>query len=140
MSLSWHCDICGKSTHVNPPSKQKMEQREVETEIPITETKKVKDKEGNVTEVHIATGKKQKIRTKAPFPVMRKFRRQNPSTGNVDIIDVPALEYLAPRTVLVSLKTGDENIQKDFCEDCYNSKVKLKVEALWKELELIKSK
>jgi hypothetical protein len=71
--------------------------------------------------------------------VMTKLRRQNHQTGNIDYLDVPEGIAERPKTFIVVLNMGDEQIKKDFCQECYRKKVKPKAEELYALLESIES-
>lgn len=131
MSVMWNCDICGKRTHVNPPTEQEFEDKEITTEVPESfidpKTKKKKIVFKPITELK-------------RVPKVGKAYRQDIFTGKVEEIDVPMQKDLFPRTVIVQLTVAGEMVQRDFCKDCFNKDVQPKVKKLWDELSKIESK
>ena len=127
MSVLWHCDLCGQSTHVNPPTEQMFEEREIVVDTP---------------EIKIVDGKqvldmvKKKVTQKVPK--IAKMKRQNMHTREVEEIDIPMMKDLAPRAYLMRIMVGSDELQRDFCKDCLDS-VMPEFKALWDKLEQIKS-
>lgn len=128
MAICWNCDICGKSTFVNPPSKQSFREDEVEVSIPV---KVLKDN------AVVESVQKQKVKKLVPETV--KIRRQNAS-GDIEQVEIPKLIFEKEKTVILQLRVGDENIQKDFCQACYKKHLSEDVNNLWLKLEQIKSR
>ena len=118
MAVFWKCDVCGKDTVVNPQTEQVEEERVVEVTV---------------------SG--QKVKASQRVPVTTTTRRQDPVTGRVAKITVPKLNDLQPRTVIVQVKAGPENFQRDLCRECYEtSTLKQKVEAVIEELSAMTSR
>lgn len=67
-------------------------------------------------------------------------RRQNPSTGEIEDVQIPAIKDLFPRTYIVGLSINHESISKDFCEECLKKHFMPEIKSLWKKLEDIKGK
>jgi len=118
MALSWHCDICGRRTHVNPPTE------------PMYEEVVKKDADGKATKV------KQ--------PIQSIMRVQDMNTGKVNEIQVVKQQDLEPRTVIVRLQVGQETIQRDLCMKClksHNNGVFMRaLEGVMKDLAALDSK
>ena len=114
------CDICGKDTKIYPKTAQKYkdEFREVESY----------DK------------KEKKIVTKhqlVKVPVVELMDWQNPSNGSIQKREIPIVEDLEERAILVRLSIGPfDSVQRDFCTDCY-SKIKPDCDKLMKQLKSI---
>lgn len=77
---------------------------------------------------------------KVKSPVTVKMKRQDMSTGVMTEVDVPKINDLKPRAIIVRLYSGSESIFKDFCVDCYNTSIKPEVVKLWNTLESVVSK
>jgi hypothetical protein len=121
--VTWTCDICGKPTHVNPPVEPQWEERQVPVEMPDP------NDPTKVTIVHVP----QRL------PKMAKMKQQNAFTGEIEDVDVQETKDLAPRTWIVSLSVGQDQIQKDFCKECLTEHVLPAAQALWDKLAAIKS-
>ena len=67
-------------------------------------------------------------------PLFVEYEDLNPLTGKVEVKRVPAMVPLSPKTVIVNLSVEGVSLQRDFCSDCYNAKVKKKVDSLRKLL------
>ena len=103
-----HCDICGKTTYLSPPTEMVF--------------KTIKDENGVEYKV----------------PETSKIRRENPHTKKMETLDVPKMKDLEPRSYLVQLHVGQtEYIQRDFCFECLE-KIKKDVKGFWDFLENIK--
>jgi ribonucleotide reductase alpha subunit len=68
------------------------------------------------------------------IPEYVKMKNQNRSTGKMEEIDVPKIEDLQERTYIVSLRLGQEVVQRDFCKTCFDS-LKEHFFNLWNKLE-----
>ena len=68
-------------------------------------------------------------------PVMRKAKVQNPHTGKMETIEVPKVQYLQPRTILVQLHVGQDCLKHDFCEACYKKEVQPSMKEFIKLME-----
>lgn len=130
MSNRWNCDLCGKQTFMNPAAKPVFEQQGVKT-VPRL------DPETKKPLVKIVDGKPELLVDEVPnmVPVMEKMRRQNLHNGTIEEIPVQKIEYLEEPAVLVKLKVGHENIQRDFCRECLNkycgAEIKQLMDKLW---------
>lgn len=127
MSVLWHCDLCSKATHVNPPTQQVFEEREIEVDTP-----EIKIVDGN----QVLDMVKKKVTQKVPK--LAKMKRQNLYTREVEEIDIPMMKDLSPRTYIMRVMVGSDEIQRDFCLECLDS-VMPEFKALWDKLEKIKS-
>lgn len=133
MSVVFHCDICGIDTYVNPPSRQAFEEVEEDVFLPVSVIEEINGEK-------IVKKSTQKQTVKAKKPLTAKHRRQNISTGKVETLEIPKLEYEKRKTVIVQLKVGDETLQKDFCHDCYQKQIKFCAEKLFNVLAEVESK
>ena len=115
MSNYFHCDICGTATLLHPPYEPIFEEKEVEVKNPLT---------GEVVGKSLQN-----------VPVTVKQKILNPQTGKLEFQNVQALKYLKPKTHLVILQVGGEQIQRDFCEKCYKEKINPSIKATWDFLE-----
>ena len=66
-------------------------------------------------------------------------RTQDPVTGDIKKVQVPKLEDLKPRTYIIRLGVGQENITKDVCKVCLDNKLLPLIQPLWDKLANIKS-
>jgi len=116
MAVQWLCDICGAPGFIHPKTKDIKKTKMVKIEVPDP-----KD----------PTRKTVKRKVKQEIPVTQIIRRQNTQGQRVERHVIAATKDLQPRAVLVLLKAGMENIQKDFCVKCYNAKIKPEVDKLF---------
>ena len=124
MATKWLCDICGKPGHIYPMTEPVMKTVMVPVEIP--------DPEDPL--------KKKQIKMPKKVPETVPLRKQHTQTGNVETLEIPKTVDLEPRAIIVGLRTGQENVQKDFCTGCYETKIKPEVEKLFNLLASIESK
>lgn len=122
--VKWTCDICEQIGTIHPETVPMMESRVVKMEVPDP-----KD-----------LNKKIIKEIKQEIPLTTTLRRQDTQTGKIKIHVVPKSKDLTPRAMIVSLKFGSENIQKDFCVKCYNEHISKHVELLFSKLEKIESR
>lgn len=134
MAVTWHCDICGKPTYVNPPVEQVTEIRDMTYEVP-----EVDPETGEVQVDAQGLPKKKPVTIKQQVPKMTKIKRQHPFTGDVEDIEVPEMKDLAERAYIVQLTVGPEQVQKDFCKECMTKHVLPEAKALWDKLAAIRS-
>ena len=125
MAVQWLCDICGAPGFIHPKTKDITKTETVTIEIPDP-----KD----------PTRKTVKRRIKRQVPATQEIRRQNTQDQKVERILIPLTKDLQPRAVLVMLKAGMNNIQKDFCVKCYDNKIKPEVDKLFDFLMTIQDK
>lgn len=107
MATLWKCDVCGKETHIYPPTE------------PIIET------------VPHPNDPNQTIQVQKTV----KQKRQN-MYGQVEEIDIPAVKFLSEKAYLVILQVGDEQVKRDFCYDCL-IKLLPTIKQTWNMLENI---
>lgn len=124
----FRCDICGKETMVNPPIERLMEDKKIERDVPYTVTNpKTKEKK--------LLYKRETVIQKVPK--MSIMKRMNAQTGAIEEVPVPATRDLKPRAIIVSLSVGNEVIQRDFCVECFDKKIKKKMKGAWNLLEKV---
>lgn len=121
--VKWHCDICGKAGSVNPRSK------------PMT-----KEVEKTVIEPTQVFGETKKRTIKQQIPLTTVIRRQNNQTGKLERHEIPLMEDLENRAIIVSLNAGMENIQKDFCKECFEEEIKPKIDDFFSFLDSYESR
>lgn len=107
MANLWKCDSCGKETHIYPPTKPIME------------------------EIPHPNDPTQKIQVQKTV----KQKRQN-LYGQVEEIDIPAVEFIGEKAYLVILQVGDEQVKRDFCYSCL-SKILPIIKQTWDTLEKV---
>ena len=116
MGVKWTCDICSAPGVIYPNSENVTKTKTITMEIPDP-----KD----------PTRKKIKQKLKQEVPQTCVIRRQNTQTQKTEKHVVPLTKDLEPRAILVILKAGMENTQKDFCVKCYEKKIKPEVDKLF---------
>lgn len=120
MALLWNCDNCAAPGVIHPRTEQMFKKETVTYEVPAPEP-------GNPL-------KKIKKEVERDVPLTTTLRRQNTQASRFETIEVPMTKDLDPRAILICLTFGNENIQKDFCMDCYNEEIKPHVEQLVNKL------
>lgn len=73
-------------------------------------------------------------------PVMETMKRQNLHNGTIEEVPVQKLEYLEEPAVLVKLRIGSENIQRDFCRKCIDEYCGPEIKALREKLWSLEGK
>jgi hypothetical protein len=116
MGIIWTCDICNAPGFIHPKTENITEIKTVTMEIP--------DPKDPVR-------KKVKRKVKQEIPKTQIIRRQNTQGQKVEKHAIPLTKDLEPRAIIVMLKAGMENIQKDFCVKCYEEKIKPEVDKLF---------
>jgi len=122
--IRWNCDICGNPGVIHPRTEPLMRKKVVTVEVPDPENPKEKIQQKVTREI----------------PLTTTIRRQNTQTSRVETVEIAQTKDLDPRAILVLLQFGMENVQKDFCMDCYNTKIKKYVEPLFDVLCKIQDK
>lgn len=122
--VNWLCDICGTPGTIHPKTEPITKVQTIKVEVPDPD--------------NIGKMKIQEIQKEVPETTI--LRRQDVQTGTIQKHVIQATRDLEPRSIIVSLKFGNENIQKDFCVECYNKHIKRHVEKMYIELEKIESK
>lgn len=93
--------------------------------------------------VKMVDGKPPEIITKEEpnmVPVMETMRRQNLHNGTVEEVQVQKVEFLEEPAVMVKLKVGYENIQRDFCRACLEKYCGAEIRALRDKLWSLEGK
>lgn len=70
-------------------------------------------------------------------PKMSFTKVQDNVTGKIKKVPVPDIKDLKPRTYIIRLSVGNENITKDVCKSCLDKYLKNELQALWNKLENI---
>lgn len=122
--VTWLCDICGAPGVIHPKTEPVMEEKVIRMEVPDP---------NNPTKSIIREITKD-------VPVTTTIRRQNTQTSRVETLEIGQTKDLQPRAVLVSLNFGMENVQKDFCKDCFDSDIKEHVDKLFDILHKIQDR
>lgn len=133
MALVWHCDSCGKETHLNPPVEMLWDNVETEIDVPYTEEIEDPENPGSMKKVVLF---KKETHTE-PVPRLTHMKVQNGQTGEVEDLEIQDSVDLKPRAYLLRLSVGNETIQKDFCKECLDSVVLKESKALWDKLASI---
>ncbi len=115
MAVSWICDLCGKPGVIHPRTEPIMQKKTVSVEVPDPKNPKERIQKKVTRDV----------------PVTTTIRRQNTQSSRVETVEIPQMKDLEPRAILVLLQFGMENVQKDFCIDCYDKHIKKHVEPLF---------
>ena len=141
MANVFKCDVCGKETHLNPPTEPIMEEVEIEVEETFVEEYPVEVKENGKT---VKVMKKRPATRKVKKTVKKqktvKVKSMDFNTGQIVEREVGATRDLKPRCYIVKLNAGPvQTIQRDFCEEHYKDFVK-HVNALWGAMEKIEVK
>jgi hypothetical protein len=118
----WHCDECGKATSMNPPIEAVFEDKEQTVEVPVFDPL-------DPTKFTI-----EKRTMKTRVPVMIKHQRQNLSTGKMEEVETQKIRDLEPRTIIVQVRTGPDSLQRDFCQACFDKKIKPLLKPVWEYL------
>lgn len=137
--LVWKCSVCGADTHVNPPTEPEFEEQEVEVQVPETKMEPMEQTDPDTGEKRIVNAAYSVMTTqkvKRTVQKVAKLKRQNMFSGAMEEIHVPAYRDLFPRTIQFQLKLGSEQIQFNFCPDCF-SKHKTKMTEFWNYVEKI---
>jgi hypothetical protein len=110
--------------------------REVRTiqKVPVQKAKMPDGKGGFVTSIDLED---KEVVTQVPDTV--KVKRQHPLTGEMEDFEVAKLEDLAPRTYLVRVSVGQEDVCRDFCKDCLEEYMP-KIKSLFQALSNVKPK
>lgn len=136
MANKWNCDICGVQTFMNPATKPVFEQQGTR-QVPVL------DPQTKQPMVRMVEGQKPEIVMKEEpnmVPVMETMRRQNLHNGTIEEIPVQKIEFLEEPAVLVKLKVGHENIQRDFCRVCLEKYCGAEIRALRDKLWSLEGK
>lgn len=134
MANSFQCDICTKTTYINPPSEPQWEEHKVEVSVPYTEDVPDPDVPSKFSKVLKYKNETQITR----LPKLTKMRRQNAQTGEVEEVPIQDIKDLQPRAYLIRLMVGNEVLQKDFCKECLET-IMPQIQALWDKMASIKS-
>lgn len=142
--VNWKCDMCGKDTQVNPPTKPVTEKKTVVVDIPDPDHVKTLSQEDQtrlMAEYVAKTykGPTKELKHEQDVPVMKTMKRQNAQTGEIEDIPVQEIKDLSPRTYITQLTVGPEMIQKDFCKDCLTKEILPILQPLWDKLASVKS-
>jgi hypothetical protein len=68
-----------------------------------------------------------------------KRKYQNPQTNEVETIEVPLYEDLEPRTYIIKVNVGQENVTRDVCKECLEKEMLPLIKPLWDKLENMES-
>lgn len=137
--LNWQCDICGKKTHMAPPTEPVYEEREIEVDGVEMDEREFRDIDDVEKRIRVQVPKTVRKKVRSKVPKMAAMKRQNPESGKVETIAVPEHRDLKPRAFIISLRVGGEKLQRDFCRDCLDSLMP-EIKALWTRLETIEPK
>lgn len=116
MAVKWLCDICNAPGFIHPKTENVVKTKMVTIEMP---------------DPKAPTKKKIRQKVKQEVPQTQIIRRQNTQGQKVERHVIPLTKDLEPRAVLVLLRAGMENVQKDFCVKCYEEKVKPEIDKLF---------
>jgi len=144
MSVAWACDICGKSTHINPPVEYQFTEekvmvptgKEVEKEFEVPDPKDPRKKIKQMMKTIEVVNVEQVVRK----PKMAVMKRQNHQSGEIEDIPIQEIKDLEPRAFIVRLTLGQEQVQRDFCRDCLEKEIVPHVKHVWDMLAKIGSK
>jgi len=111
-----HCDLCGKETFMWSEYEADFEM--VKEKVNIPDSDKPKNKDGTYKT------KKKTVERRVNKTV--QFRKQNPVTKEVQLVEQQVIKWSKPKTMMVQLHYGYTNdfVVRDFCTDCYEEKVK----------------
>ena len=115
MAAQWMCDICGAPGYIHPQTELVTRKKTMTIEVPDPK---------NPTEKIV-----KKI--SRDIPQTEVVRRQVTQTSRVETVEIPKMRDVQPRAILVQLSFGHQNVQKDFCMECFNGEIKEKVDELF---------
>jgi hypothetical protein len=125
------CDSCGKDTMLHPPTKPVYKEVRTTQMVPVQKGG-LPDQNGNITP--LIGLEEREVVTQIPETI--KVKRQNPLTGQMEDMEVPALEDLFERAYIVRLTVGQEEVQRDFCKPCLQAHM-AKVRSLFDALSAV---
>lgn len=148
MAVKWHCDGCGKPGHIHPPTEPLFEEHETEMDLQkivgeeeraveyhetYMDTVDVTGADGKVTKQQVAKTRLAKKVIKVPLVKTVKekvkhkvakivrMKRQNIHTGHIEHFEVHEHRDLEPRSFVVTLAFGGEEITRHLCRGCLNN-------------------
>lgn len=132
--FQWNCEGCPASGLLQPPTEPIMEDGK-EIDVPVTDEngqpviEMVKDPKTKKEVPKVKMTKKNVQKNK-----LVKVKQQDPVTGQIRVVEVPAHKDLAPRIYRVSITLGNEQINRFFCKDCLKKRHD-KLKAAWDAIE-----